>query len=684
MLLFRKLLLNKYLYYIIFFIVILTTIIRLNIKITSNYTANCKKAVGIVDKIKINDDVLVITIKDLNNELLLIKYYLKNNKYVDINLGYKIEVYGEFINIKKSTTINTFDYKKYSYNKRMFYIVNASYLKIVNKNIGIIYKLKNNINNYFSTYKNGKYLKLILLGDKSEMDSEIIESFRNNGYSHLFAISGMHVSFITSFILLLLKKIKVKEEKRYLIAIIFLFIYLMVIGNSPSIVRAFLFFLLLSINKIYYFYIDVINIFILTLSITLLINPFYIYDLGFLYSFIISLSLILSSHILNKYKNYFVKLAITSVISFLASIPITLYNFYELNILGIIYNLFYVPFVTFILFPLSIIILILKPLSFIYDFFILILENTSILLNNITFGKLIFGKLNIIIYVLYLILFLIALYKNKIIIIYFVLLVSHYFYFDIFNYSYLTMLDIGQGDSFLLHSRGETVLIDTGGIMNYYKKSNNTLVKNITLPYMKSMGIRKIQKLILTHGDYDHLGEALYLIEKFRVDKVLINEGHINYLENKIIEKFNNVEISFEGKTFNVGDFYFQELNTDLKDENDSSSIYYVTNGKIKILFTGDASKKSESYVINNYNIENIDILKVGHHGSNTSSGKSFINKINPKIALISVGENNKFNHPNKETLEVLKNSKIYRTDLDGSITIKFKNNKLKIETCSP
>ena len=101
-------------------------------------------------------------------------------------------------------------------------------------------------------------------------------------------------------------------------------------------------------------------------------------------------------------------------------------------------------------------------------------------------------------------------------------------------------------------------------------------------------------------------------------------------------------------------------------------------------MFMEDASSTTEKEILSKYNLPDIDILKVGHHGSKTSSSKEFINKINPEYSIISVGKNNRYGHPNKEALDNLENSKIYRTDIDGSIMFKIKNNKLKIETCSP
>ena len=101
-------------------------------------------------------------------------------------------------------------------------------------------------------------------------------------------------------------------------------------------------------------------------------------------------------------------------------------------------------------------------------------------------------------------------------------------------------------------------------------------------------------------------------------------------------------------------------------------------------MFMGDAGVTTEHEILNKYNLQDIDVLKVGHHGSKTSSSKVFIDELNPKYSIISVGKNNRYGHPNKEVLENLDDSKIYRTDQDGSIMFEIKNNKLKIETCPP
>ena len=146
----------------------------------------------------------------------------------------------------------------------------------------------------------------------------------------------------------------------------------------------------------------------------------------------------------------------------------------------------------------------------------------------------------------------------------------------------------------------------------------------------------------------------------------------IHDLEKELIKVLDNKKITYYSciKELNIDDnkLYFLN-NKDYGNENDNSSVIYTELNSHKFLFMGDAG---------------LDVLKVGHHGSRTSSSKEFIDEINPKYSIISVGKNNRYGHPNKEILENLDDSKIYRTDIYGSIMFKIKNNKLKIETCSP
>ena len=197
----------------------------------------------------------------------------------------------------------------------------------------------------------------------------------------------------------------------------------------------------------------------------------------------------------------------------------------------------------------------------------------------------------------------------------------------------------------------------------------------------------RMHKQYSPHGDYDHMGEVINLVNDFKVDNVIFNCGEYNDLENELINVLDKKHIEYYSciKELNIDEYKLQFLNTvEYDNENDNSSVIYLNYNNYKFLFMGDASTTREKDILEKYNLNNIDVLKIGHHGSKTSSSKTFIDKISPKYSIISVGKNNRYGHPNDSVLNNLEDSKIFRTDQDGSVMFKIKNNKLKIETCSP
>ena len=196
-----------------------------------------------------------------------------------------------------------------------------------------------------------------------------------------------------------------------------------------------------------------------------------------------------------------------------------------------------------------------------------------------------------------------------------------------------------------------------------------------------------MHKLMSPHGDYDRIGSSIYLINNYKVNTVIFNCGTYNNLETKLINTIEskNIKYTLCIKELNIDNNKLYFLQTKKYDnENDNSNVIYTELNGYKFMFMADAGVEKEKDILDKYNISDIDVLKVGHHGSKTSSSKGFIDEIDPKYGVISVGKNNRYGHPNKEVLNNLYNSKIYRTDQDGSIMFKIKNNKLKIETCSP
>ena len=666
----RKILLLDYLYLSITLIVLLITIIRLSIPLKSNYNEKSTSFIGIVTKVIIKNEKATIYVK--NKETVIATYY---DSKCNLKLGDKVKVLGSFKTPSTNTTEYLFDYRKYLKVRRIFYLIEVDSIKVIKSNRNIYYYLKQKI---IDRLDYNPYLFTFILGDKSYLESNIKRSYQSNGISHLFSISGMHTALLISIINKLLKRFKLSEKNMFLSTTFILIIYLFLVGLSPSILRAVLFYIIFSLNTINYFYIKPTNLFFIVLNISLLVNPYYIYDIGYLYSYSISFALIKTLNNIQS-NNYFKTLFKTSILSLLISLPITLYNFYEINILSIIYNLIFIPLVSLIIFPLSLIVVIIKPLLPIYNCLVNILELLSLSLSKINIGKLVFKRLPIYIYIIYFIILIVYLYKPKklIISIFFILLSIHYF-IPYFDSNYLKIVDVGQGDSSLIHYNKKNILIDTGGITSYYRNTDGLVFNNTLSPLFKSSGIKRINYLILTHGDYDHMGEAINIVKNFKVDKVIFNCGEYNYLEKELIKVLNKKRINYytciNELKLDDNKLYFLQTK-DFNDENDNSNVIYMELNSYKFLFMGDASVTTEKEILKDYDLPKIDVLKVGHHGSKTSSSEEFIDTIDPKYSIISVGKDNKFGHPNKEVLENLKESKIYRTDKKGTITFRLGNN---------
>lgn len=647
----------------------------------SIYDKSETKFKGIVYKKKINNDKTAFYIK--GKEKIVINYY--QELLEDINLGDEISVSGKIKVPSNNTVPNQFNYKRYLLNNNIFYTVTAKSVTKTANNTNVIYYLKGKINERIDkiTYAN-EYLKIFILGDTSSLDEETSKSYQQNGVSHLFSISGMHISLFAAIILYVMKRISYNNYYNYSIVISFLIFYSLLVGSSPSVIRSLTMYILFAINKLFNLKIKNLDIMCFVLTIMLIINPYYLYNISFQYSYLISFSLVLFSYKLKNIKNKVMKSLYTSFISFLVSFPICIYNFYQVNVFSIILNIFLIPFVSIIIFPLSLVCFIIPKLSVILNIFTSILQFISLTIYKYKIGQIVFSKPSIIIVLIYYILIYLFIYNKKNIYL-LIIIVSHKLYPLIDSSFTVTYLDVGQGDSIFIkypHNQGN-ILIDTGGIVN----SDYQVAINKTIPYLKSFGVTKLDYLILTHGDYDHMGEAINLVNNFKIESVIFNCGELNDLEKKLTKVLEQKKIKYEICINNIkkDNYNLEFLNTRIYDnENDSSSVIYLNYNDYKLLFMGDAGVGREKDILDKYNLSDIDVLKVGHHGSNKSSSENFIKNISPKYSLISVGENNRYGHPKDSVLNILRNSKIYRTDIDGSIKFKIKNNKLKIETCNP
>ncbi len=696
----KRILQHRYFFGVLAFCFILYSLfVYYFINFNSYYNGFEKSLQGTVNSYSINGDKLTIYLKA--KEIVIVNYYFKslNEKtYFEDNLklGDLISVAGELEEPERNRVFNGFDYKKYLYNKHIFYLMNANKISIMEKNSGLLFYFKNLVMDRINSISKSKvYIMTFILGDKSFIDNEVKESYQDNGISHLFAVSGMHISLFAGIMLFFLKRVSYNNYFNYGMVCLFLLFYLFLAGFPASLLRASVMFILFSINKVFNLKISNLNILFIVIITILFIDPFYLFDIGFQFSYLISGTLIMMRWKIGVIKSKLKRSFYVSVVCFLVSFPICIYNFYGTNFMSVLFNLFYIPFVSIIVFPLSLITFVFPFLDIVLYYSIFVMERISLFISSINFGYIIFPKVNFGVYFIYYIVIFLSFWKIEFVLLFLVMLLIHkgYIYFD--SNLYVYYLDVGQGDSALIRlpNNSGNILIDTGGKFSYEmekwreKRSKYSIVKSSTIPFFKSFGIKKLDYLILSHGDYDHIGEAINLVDNFNVEKVIFNCGEFNDLEKELIKVLDKKKIRYYLciKELNIdnNELYFLQTK-EYDNENDNSNVIYAELNGYKFMFMGDAGVDKEKDILDKYNISNIDVLKVGHHGSKTSSGKVFIDGINPKYSIISVGKNNRYGHPNKEVLNNLDGSKIYRTDQDGSIMFKIKKNKLRIATYSP
>ncbi len=665
----KKILQYKYFYIILTIIIIIISLIRINI-------SNIKHS-DLLD-----DEVMITDIKYHNNnyviELKGHQKYLSYSRDFPYDIGDIVKVRGTLEEITKNTIPNVFNYKDYLKIRGIFYKLEINNIKLVSHNKSIINNIKKWLRNKIDERDNKEFLYAFILGDTSTLDSNIKEKFNFNGLSYLLVLGTFKIMVITKILEKIKRKIRMKEEIYIGLVSIIFFFYFSLVDIKIGIVKSGLCYFFKRLMKYGNIKIKYYNIILFVGDILLLFNPYHLINSAFYYSFIISLGISLSNKRIKG--NYFKRLLIFSIKCFLLSLPLNIYYNYEINILTIIFNIIFIPLVYFVIFPLCIISFILPFFSSILDFFLSLLIDINNLFSNITFFSFIFRKPSIILILIYYLVIMLAFKNKKYYVLLLLALIVHMNINKIIIENLVIFFDVGQGDSILLKNNNIINLIDTGG--NLYYDYDKKIIKSL-----KSFGINKIDNLIISHGDFDHMGEAINLVNNFKVEKVIFNCGEFNDLEQELIKVLDKKKIKYYSciKELNHDNNKLYFLQTkEYDNENDNSNVIYTELNGYKFMLMGDASITTEKEILEKYNLSNIDVLKVGHHGSKTSSGKDFINEMNPKYSIISVGKNNRYGHPNEEVLDNLKNSKIYRTDQDGSIMFKIKNNKLKIETYSP
>lgn len=626
-----------------------------------------------IAKEKINNNLIVVDIEEKDNyQKVILKnflykyiYYNKENTKMKVGQVYYIE--GSILKVDKKRIPNGFDYQEYLKNIYIVGILNIEKLEY-KKTFLIPNSLNYFISNYYNrNFKYSGFIKALVIGSKNSLNLELKENISKIGISHLFVVSGLHVGIIVTIFDKVLTIIKLQEQKKKYIIIPFLILYLTITKFSVSVLRVTLAYILKSFLKSKYTPLDKMSI---NIMLVLLINPFYIYTYSFILTYLISSMIIIISPTLPLKKSilvYILNTIIISLFSIIITLPIIININSEVNLLSILYNVIYIPLVSYVVLPLSIVVSFLPFLEFILNVIISLFISSTNFLSSISFLNFNFPSIPVgivLIYYIVLVLMIILFEKKKY---YFI---SIYILFLLFwiNIGYFNIndkilfLDVSEGDAthISLAFNSCNIIIDTG------IDTDDSIIT-----YLKSKGIRKIDLIIISHGDSDHNGNLNKLLDNFKVKKVVIS--CYDYNTKKILDKkgYSNYYMAKSGDSFSVKNIYFNVLwpSKNMNDINNNSLVFTMDIDKTSFLFTGDIEEKAEKELIKQEKNINIDILKIAHHASNTSTKKVFLENVKFNIGVAMTGSKNTFGFPNIYTMERLKNYNVYYTSKCYTIT---------------
>lgn len=631
---------------------------------------NVEEISGVVTEVSYTERYQKLIIKDNRK-----KYIVYNDTEEIISYGAIVVARGSILPVEENRHQNSFNYKNYLKNNLIYGSLMADNIKVIGKKkkLGIIkYYFEEYIERKFPQ-ESSSFLKAIVIGNMNNLDGEVKDAIVENGILHLFAISGLHIALFIGLINKLLKSLKLKDAKIEIISSVLLIIYLIITNFSPSVLRASLMYYFSLINKKLKLSLSTLDIVSLIFILLLLVNPFYIYNLGFGLSFLAAAVIVIFGDLFKNKHNY-LQILYLSIFVNIITLPLVININFKTNLLTPISNVFFIEIVSVFILPMSFLVLIIPTLSYIYNYIIILFNKIIIVFSNVFVINLRLPYLSDIgVFIYYLILLLILkTYSNRkikyslcLLLLVVITTFSNKAY--IIPRSEVHFIDLDYGEATLIKDSISNchALIDTGDGKNEEVSS-----------YLKREGIKSLDYVIITHSHLDHIGELDKIIQEFRVKNIVVS------IYDDVV-KGNNVIKVKAGDKINCGKLQFNILSPirDYGNLNDNSIVFETKINNINYLFTGDISNVVE-YDLLKYGLK-IDVLKVAHHGSNTSSDPLFINSLKPTYAVIMSGRVKRFGFPNKEVITNLKNSnvEIYRTDQDYSIIFKKKQKKLKIVT---
>lgn len=583
-----------------------------------------------------------------------------------------------------------FSYQSYLYSKGIQGIITINENEVFcseGKLMSHIFQLRNQVLHHINdTYSNktASWINALVFGDDDSLNKQEIELFQRWNLSHLLAISGLHVGLFIAFISIAgIGSGLISKRNMKILIMVFLPIYGVLAGGAPSVLRATMMaeaiILMTFLNQRW----RITDILSLVVICVLWMEPSLLFQLGFQFSFIVTFSLLLSKKIFHHSTSPTFNILRVSLVSQLAIFPIQLDTFYTYNPLSILMNLLYIPLFSLLILPCCLVLVLLSLTPHVVTnltdiLFQKIMEfslEILFIMDEVAYiEELVTGKLTLWVFVAYYVIFVSMMRfwssnDNRktimcgVLLVFILLFDASSPYFS--EKGRVMMLDVGQGDTFIIEwpYREKVMMIDAAGAV----QSDEDVFSNVIEPYLLSRGIHQVDVLLLSHNDLDHMGSARQVIERFGVQTLITSP--YNRVDSQLIH---HVKVK-KGDQFKVGPSSFQVLHPEHneKDTNSNSLVIHTEVGGRSWLFTGDISSEQEEKL---NDLRTVDVLKVSHHGSRFSTNNTFLQKVKPKIAWISAGENNSHGHPSPEVLERLRDHgiKVMRTDKQGAVYYDF------------
>ncbi len=632
---------------------------------------------------------------------------------VELCPGMRLKARGKVSDFSEATNPGEYNSKSYEYGRG-----NTAQIKDISIDEAYyplfrirtwLYNIRRNIGRSFDMWldeDDASLAKAMVLGEKSGISEDVRALYQRSGIAHLIAISGLHIALLGGTLYKLIRRCVGSFFVAAVPGMTFIVLYGVMTGLSGATIRAIIMLCVAIGADVLGRKYDSLSAIALALFLMLLSNPYQVYQVGFLLSFGAVLGIAYISPIFEKYNaDAFLKGLFVSISVQIATTPILLYFFYEIPLYAVILNIIVVPLMSVLLADLIMISIFyhVTMLSWLFSkvatYIFLIYENLCLFSDKLPSHCICTGRPDFLWVICYYVVLLLTLFfykrkRKKEMFATGLLMILLFVTFLIPANLKITMFDVGQGDGIYIQTpKKQRILIDGGS------SSKKQVGKYILKNGLKYNGASHLSYLIITHSDSDHYSGALELMEDktIKIDTLILPaitnpDDSYRMLEKTAKDCGSDIYYAKRGDCIIMGDVSFYCLNpekTMYSDKNQSSIVMWLRYKKFDIMLTGDADAEVERHIINNKVLQDsinsgnrIEVLKVGHHGSNTATSDGLLKACGFSESLISVGARNRYGHPSARVLDSLKSYGVnmYLTKQSGAITIRTDGNKYTIE----